>query len=502
MKELIFLLSENRELQKEIQGVLQQVQLSLTLVDKQQLVSKIYKSKPSIILLDINSYSSSALLTIQSTLAVEYIPTICIISTSESTQKAQLIKDSISLPYEDLVSLPLLVHQALNFMHQYNNLNQTYDTMDIMNEELKPTVDYFMKALPTYENEIIALYLKAVYLDNIFLLNQPKGLWLIDKKEDQVSASLFLSKEEDMSHKTTLHFTENNALIFSDFVETGFMRNLNLVEFSDANSLAELLPPELLVEVEPKINVVGFGINNLVLIAYDYNDNVSKYEMNILKALAIKVDIMKTIKQSMKDVEGAFVYAMNAIARAAEGKDDMTGHHIKRVNLFTKILAEELQMGIAFTSQLEIAAQMHDVGKIYIDESILSKPGKLTDSEFEEMKRHTLYGQKIIGDSRHLELANEIARSHHEKYDGSGYPDGKIGEEIPLSARIVSLADIYDALRSKRTYKPAFTHEQTYDIIVNGDGRVEPHHFDPEVLAAFKKIHLNFNNLYNQFSDQ
>ncbi|MBC7959796.1 MAG: HD domain-containing protein, partial [Vallitaleaceae bacterium] len=290
-------------------------------------------------------------------------------------------------------------------------------------------------------------------------------------------------------------------LIFREFVETGFIRNLNLVEYSDANSLAELLPQDLLNRSRPLNNVVGFGINNLILIAFDYNEVVSKFEVNILKALTIKIDLMRNVKQSMKDVEGAFVYAMNAIARAAEGKDDLTGHHIKRVNLFTKILAQELQLGIEITSQLEIAAQMHDVGKIYIDDQILSKPGKLTPEEFEEMKRHTHYGQLIIGDSKHLQLANEIARSHHEKYDGTGYPDGKKGEEIPMSARIVALADVYDALRSKRTYKPAFTHQQTYDIIVIGDGRVEPTHFDPIVLEAFKKTHFLFDTLYNQFAD-
>ncbi len=501
MEELIFLLSENKKFQEMVQGILEKDGLKTILVDRQQLVAKIYQTTPAVILIDIASYSLTALLTIQSTLSIEYVPTICLMGKTEPLQKAELIKDSLALPMENLSSLCLLVRQAMLFTYQHKKLTQTYDTLDIMDEELKHTVDYYNKALPEYENQIIALYLKAIYLDNTFLYNQPKGIWVIEKGPQIITASLFKALGDEVNHEVTLHFPLTEALIFKDFVETGFIRNFDRVEYSDANSIGELLPQELLAIDTPLNNVAGFGINRLVLVGYDYNDQVSKYEMNILKALAIKVDLMNNVKKSLKDVEEAFVYAMNAIARAAEGKDDLTGHHIKRVNLFTKVLADALQLGIEFTSQLEIAAQMHDVGKIYIDDAILSKPGKLTDEEFEEMKKHTLYGQRIIGDSGHLLIANEIARSHHEKFDGTGYPDGKMGEEIPLSARIVSLADVYDALRSKRSYKSAFSHEQTYDIIVNGDGRVEPTHFDPEVLDAFKRVHLNFNLLYNQYSD-
>jgi HD-GYP domain-containing protein (c-di-GMP phosphodiesterase class II) len=144
---------------------------------------------------------------------------------------------------------------------------------------------------------------------------------------------------------------------------------------------------------------------------------------------------------------------------------------------------------------------MHDVGKIYVEKEILTKPGKLSDEEFEKMKMHTIFGEKIVGDSEFLKMSAEIARYHHEKYDGTGYPDGKKGEEIPLSARIVFLADIYDALRSARSYKPAFTHEEAYKIIVEGDGRVNPEHFDPKILETFIKNHLEFNEIYEDLAD-
>jgi HD-GYP domain-containing protein (c-di-GMP phosphodiesterase class II) len=144
---------------------------------------------------------------------------------------------------------------------------------------------------------------------------------------------------------------------------------------------------------------------------------------------------------------------------------------------------------------------MHDVGKIYVDKAILTKKEKLTDEEFEHIKSHTIHGEKIIGESEYLRMSSEIARNHHERYDGTGYPDGKKGEDIPISARIVSLADIYDALRSERSYKPGFSHEKSYKIIAKGDGRVEPQHFDPIVLEAFKKIHGDFKKIYEELKD-
>jgi HD-GYP domain-containing protein (c-di-GMP phosphodiesterase class II) len=141
---------------------------------------------------------------------------------------------------------------------------------------------------------------------------------------------------------------------------------------------------------------------------------------------------------------------------------------------------------------------MHDVGKIHIPQDILKKPGKLTPEEFELIKQHALYGHRILGDHVRLTLANEITLSHHERWDGGGYPYGLKEEQIPFSGRIMNIADQYDALRNKRVYKPAFDHDTTFRIITEGDGRTMPHHFDPRVLQAFKETASQCEEVYEQ----
>jgi len=194
---------------------------------------------------------------------------------------------------------------------------------------------------------------------------------------------------------------------------------------------------------------------------------------------------------------------LKTIAELVECRDDVTGSHIDRTQKYLRIFFDELQKRGMYKEETDswdidlvlLSAQLHDVGKIAIKDGILKKPARLTDEEFEEIKIHSVFGAKVIDkigehttDKEFLEYAKIFACTHHEKWDGSGYPNGLKGEEIPLLGRIMAIVDVYDALISERPYKRAFTHEESVSIIVEGSGR----HFDPVMVDVFLGVAEEF----------
>lgn len=193
-------------------------------------------------------------------------------------------------------------------------------------------------------------------------------------------------------------------------------------------------------------------------------------------------------------VNRSIVEAMEKVNRA---HDDETGSHIQRVSAYCGLLARELKLPHRTARDIERFASLHDVGKIAVPERILRKEGPLTEEEFSEMKLHTLKGWRIIQGLGLGAIAENIIHYHHEKWDGSGYPEGLKGTEIPIEARILALADVYDALRQKRVYKPGFSHEQACELIFPGAGK----HFDPQLIALFRQLHPKFREIFDARAD-
>jgi putative two-component system response regulator len=201
-----------------------------------------------------------------------------------------------------------------------------------------------------------------------------------------------------------------------------------------------------------------------------------------------------------------------SLAKLAESRDPETGAHLERMREYCRIIVEDLAeqsefrdvVDGEFVQTIYLTSPLHDIGKVGVPDRILLKPGKLTAEEFEIMKQHTVVGGQTLDaalqaypEAKYLQMARDIAWSHHEKFDGSGYPRGLAGDAIPLCGRIAALADVYDALTTKRVYKEAFSHQIAREIILDGSGK----HFDPQIVDAFRRTEQEFIDVHDAFDD-
>ena len=256
--------------------------------------------------------------------------------------------------------------------------------------------------------------------------------------------------------------------------------------------IAGILP---MVILRVNITYVAIGISSSLCYIY-YND-------------LIQQDIQSELVLNQKRISQMQSHVIYSLANLIENRDIETGEHVARTSNFAGKLAEDARAeGVyadiiddQFIRSMRILAPLHDIGKITVSDKILRKPGKLNKEEYDEMKKHAAAGERIIRDvlkglteEEHINFAADIAKYHHERWDGTGYPEGLKGEQIPLSARIMALADVYDALVSKRIYKDPIPSDKAVRIIIESSGS----HFDPKLVEVFLKDLEDFTDLYNE----
>ena len=242
------------------------------------------------------------------------------------------------------------------------------------------------------------------------------------------------------------------------------------------------------------------------LVLFNYGRPVREQDAALLMAFSLPLSFQIGFSRETKNRRRTQIVAMAKLAELAEKRDDETGAHLKRIAHYSRVLAEDLaasyspynrEIDAEFIREIYESSPLHDIGKVGIADHVLCKPGRLTDEEYEIMKTHTLIGAEVLEGVEFLKMAHDIALCHHEKFDGTGYPRGLSGLDIPLAARIVTLADVYDAITSRRVYRPQpFTHEEAKSLLLREYGR----HFDPAVVDAFLRCEQLFVKIREKYN--
>jgi putative two-component system response regulator len=300
------------------------------------------------------------------------------------------------------------------------------------------------------------------------------------------------------------------------------MDGIEVCRILKSNPLTKIIPVVIITahgDDEHHLKALNAGADDFL--TKPYKIHFLKARLKSLLALKLMNDASMGYQESLKRMNLELMeklistqdITIVALAKLAEFRDPETGEHLERMREYTRLLAHKLRelakyehyISDRYIENLYKSSPLHDIGKVGIRDDILLKPGRLSLDEFELMKLHTIIGGDALAtatqfsglDRSFLDMGKEIAYSHHEKWNGMGYPRGLRGEQIPLSARILAIADVYDALTSKRVYKEAFSHEQARKIIVE---ECEDH-FDPDVLNAFLSLELQFIDVRKRFQD-
>ena len=335
--------------------------------------------------------------------------------------------------------------------------------------------------------------------------DQPANVTLIEKMLD-IDGYINVISTTDPTRVESIYLEQNSDLVLLD---------LNMPEMDGYQVLAKIrevdpdYPPIIVLTAqsdrESRIKALDLGARDFLAKPFDRVELMTRIR-NMLE-VRIMTTAMKNqnkildgmVKDRTKELNDTRLEVIRRLGRAAEYRDDMTGYHIIRMSRYSQLLALAAGMGEDEAERLLNASPMHDIGKIGIPDNVLLKPGKLDPEEWKIMQTHVDIGVEILSgsDSELMDMAAEVAQNHHEKWDGSGYPRALAGENIPLTGRIVAIADVFDALTTERPYKDAWSLEKTIEFLKDQSGK----HFDPKLVELFLEILPDILIVREQYSE-
>ncbi|NRA54092.1 MAG: response regulator [Gammaproteobacteria bacterium] len=302
--------------------------------------------------------------------------------------------------------------------------------------------------------------------------------------------------------------SDNISLLFLD-IEMPYLTGLEVIALVRKEHSADVLPIVIISGKEgPKVrnDALSSGANDFIRKPFDPEEVILRTQ-NIIAAYQhaeqlaqINEKLEELVVERTQELALANEMLIESLARAGELRDDNTGYHVVRVGLYAKVIALALNLPTELVHLIAIATPLHDIGKIGISDNILLKPGLLTSDERKIMESHTYRGVHLIegNDSAVMQVARSIIISHHEKWDGTGYPEGFVGANIPIEGRIVAVADVFDALTTVRPYKKAWTNQAAIELIVGESGKA----FDPTIVELFIKNFDQIEKIQTNFSDR
>ncbi|ANQ53553.1 metal-dependent phosphohydrolase [Thermosipho sp. 1063] len=410
----------------------------------------------------------------------------------------------VSLILVFTVSFLLYLHRKAlkkatkELLEKNKKLKILYKENKNFSESLYKMIDLLSKMVPGQDLESFCKYVLETAIQIVPEANYGSIILVNEKNKTAKFVAAYghdLEKLKQINMFDAMPLSENIRIV-KDIINTEKIKELSKKEYEILVDASKPMKETLVNEIQL---TPYLWIRLLLDIDVNSKEAFSEQSRKLIKGLGNLVKAFWLEKMSTEEIKNAYMRFAEKLSTIAEAYDDVTGEHIYRVGKISGFIAEKLNLPMEKVKEIESFAPLHDIGKIFVSKKLIRKNGGLTYEEFEEMKKHTIYGAKLLDDP-YFETAKKIALYHHEKYNGKGYPFGLKGDEIPIEAQIVAIADVYDALRSPRPYKRGYTHEEVVKIILEGDGRTSPDDFNPKILEIFKKYHLEIKKIYDDLS--